>query len=107
VLAVTATKKKSVGVLLAVVLSAPWAAGCKKKVSQADCDRMIDRFAELVVKERIKDAPPETIKAEQDRERKEARGDEAFRNCTSEVSPEDYACAMRTATSDQCLKCLE
>jgi hypothetical protein len=80
---------------------------CKKKVSQAQCDELIDRFATLVVKERIRDATPEVVKAEQDRERQEARGDEAFRNCTSEVAPEDYGCAMRSATSDQFLKCLE
>jgi hypothetical protein len=80
---------------------------CKKKVTQEDCDRLIDRFAMLVVKERVHDATPEQIKAEQDRERQEARGDEAFRNCTSEVESADYACAMKTETSDAFLKCLE
>jgi hypothetical protein len=80
---------------------------CKKKVTQEDCDRMIDRFAMLVVKEQFKDATPEQIKAEQDRERQEARGDEAFRNCTSEIEAADYACAMKAETSDTFLKCLE
>jgi hypothetical protein len=81
--------------------------GCKKKVSQPQCDELVDRFATLVVKERIKDAPPETIKAEQERERSEAKSDDSFRNCTSEVSTEDFACAMGTATSEAFLKCLE
>jgi hypothetical protein len=93
------------GAILVLVLAA--APACKKKVTQEDCDRMIDRFATLVVKEQFHDAPPEQIKAEQDRERQEARGDEAFRNCTSEVEAADYACAMKTETSDAFLKCLE
>ena len=80
---------------------------CKKKVAQEDCDRLIDRFATLVVKEKFHDATPEQIKAERDRERQEARGDEAFRNCTSEIETADYACAMKTETSDAFLKCLE
>jgi hypothetical protein len=80
---------------------------CKQKVTQADCDRLIDRFATLVVKERKKDATAAEVHTEIDRERQEARGDEAFRNCTSEIAPADYACAMKAETSDAFLKCLE
>ena len=92
---------------VAVALAVLIAPACKKKITQEDCDRLVDRFATLVVKERVHDASPEQIKAEQDRERQEARGDEAFRNCTSEVEAPDYACAMKTETSDAFLKCLE
>jgi hypothetical protein len=80
---------------------------CTRKVTQQDCDRLLDRFAALVVKERVVDATPEQIKIEQERERQEARGDEAFRNCTSEVEASEYACAMKSETSDAFLKCLE
>jgi hypothetical protein len=90
--------------LTLVLLAGP---ACKKKVTQQDCDRLIDRFATLVVKERSSNASPEQIKAEQEREREEARGDEAFRNCTSEIEAADYACAMKTETTDAFLKCLE
>ena len=83
-------------------------AGCKGKATQAQCDQLLDRFAELVVREKSpKDAPPETIQAERVREREEARGDDGFRNCTSEVSSDDFACAMKATTSDAMLKCLE
>lgn len=81
--------------------------GCKKRVSQAQCDELVDKFATLVVKEHIKDASPEMIKAEQERERGEAKNDDSFRNCTSEVSTEDYACAMKATTSEALVKCLE
>ena len=81
--------------------------GCKKKASQAECDTLIDRFATLVVKERIKDAPPELIKQEQERERNEAKGDDNFKNCTSEVQDDEAKCAMSAPTSEAFLKCLE
>lgn len=96
-----------VTVVLAVACLLAPVVACKKKVSQAQCDELVDKFATLVVKERIKDAPPELIKAEQERERSEAKNDDSFRNCTSEVSNEDFACAMKTATSDAFLKCLD
>ena len=91
-------------VALAVALLA---GGCKKKASQAECDQLIDRFATLVVKERIKDATPELIKQEQERERSEAKGDDTFKNCTSEVQDDEARCAMTAATSEAFLKCLE
>src|SRR5690349_18786211 len=81
--------------------------GCKKKVTQAQCEELVDRFAGMVVKEKMKDATPEQIKAEQARERDEAKSDDNFRNCTSELSVEDYACAMAASTSDALMKCLE
>ena len=81
--------------------------GCKKKVTPAQCDELLDRFAQLVVREKLKDAPPDQIKAEQAREREEATSDDNFKNCTSELSTEDYACAMAATTSDALMKCLE
>jgi len=81
--------------------------GCKKKVSQAQCEELLDRYATLVVKEKMKDAPPEQLKAEQARERDAARSDDDFKNCTAELSTEDYACAIKAQTADALEKCLE
>ena len=82
-------------------------AGCKKKATQKQCDELIDRFAELVVKERFPDAGPDQIAAERTRERSEAKGDDAFKNCTSEVQTDEHACAMKAASSEAMIKCLE
>jgi len=82
-------------------------AACSKKVTQSQCDAIVDRYAELVVKESKKDASAEEIKAEQARERDEAKADDAFRNCTSEIEPADYDCAMKATTADAIEKCLE
>jgi hypothetical protein len=81
--------------------------GCKPKASQEQCTELLDRYAELVVREKSPDASPEQAKAAHDRERDEARGDDNFKNCHSEVSQPEYSCAMKAATSEQLVKCLE
>ncbi|MDB4933098.1 MAG: hypothetical protein JWP87_70 [Labilithrix sp.] len=96
-------RRASVMGLLLVVLSP---AACKGKVSQKQCDELLDRFSELVVKERFPDAGPEVVNAERTRERAEAKGDE-FKNCTSEVQANEHACAMKAASSEALIKCLE
>lgn len=82
-------------------------ASCTKKVSQAQCDELLDRFAGLVVKERMPDAGADTLAAERTRERSEAKSDDAFKNCTSEVQADEHACAMKATSSEALLKCLE
>ena len=93
-----------VGVLVAAALSGT---GCKKKVTTAQCDELLDRFAMLVVREKLKDAPPEKLQAEQARERNEAQSDDNFKNCTTELSTEDFACAMGAKSAEAFVKCLE
>ena len=80
---------------------------CKRKVSQKQCDELLDRFSTLVVKERFPDAGPDALATEQTRERSEAKSDDAFKNCTSEVQADEHACAMKAATSEALIKCLE
>ncbi|MDB4947256.1 MAG: hypothetical protein JWP97_6790 [Labilithrix sp.] len=81
-------------------------AACKNKVSQPECDALIDHFAEVVVRERFPDAGADTVNAERTRERSEAKGD-VLRNCTSEVQPSEHACAMKAQGSEAIIKCLE
>lgn len=81
--------------------------GCKKKIDQAQCDELIDHFAELVVKERFPDAGADAVKAERTRERQEATHADEFKNCRSEVQANEHECAMRAQSSDALIKCLE
>jgi len=53
------------------------------------------------------EAPEDVVRSEQKRVREEATGDEGFRNCTTEVGPGEFACAMAAATPDAIEKCLE
>ncbi|HXN31918.1 MAG TPA: hypothetical protein VN894_08655 [Polyangiaceae bacterium] len=82
-------------------------AGCRPKASATQCDQLLDRYAQLVVTERFPDASAEQIGSERDREKREARGDDAFKNCSSEVSQAEFACAMRALNADAFEKCLE
>jgi hypothetical protein len=93
--------------MLVVVGLVVFAGGCKKKVTQAQCEELLDRYATLVVHEKLKDAPADQVTAEQLREREAARSDDDFKNCTTELSIEDYACAMKATSADALEKCLE
>jgi hypothetical protein len=80
--------------------------GCRQKVSAAQCDAMISRYAEIVVRERLPDAPTALVRATQKEVRDEASGDEGFRNCTTEVGPKEFDCAMAATTPEAIEKCL-
>jgi hypothetical protein len=83
------------------------AAACHSKASASQCDQLLDHYATLVVREKLPDASAAEIQAEQQREKGEARSDDAFRNCSSEVSQAEFDCAMRAPTADLFEKCLE
>jgi len=84
-----------------------FAASCKTKATPAQCDQLIDRYAALVVREKYPDAGPAEIDAERTREKSEAHADDAFKNCSSQVSQSELECALRSTTADAFLKCLE
>ena len=79
---------------------------CKRKVSEQQCDELVDHFAELVVREQFADAGPEVMAAEKQRERTEAKGD-VLRNCSTEVQAGEHECGMKAKSSDVLIKCLE
>ena len=94
------------GLLLASLAAFVMMTSCRRKVSEKQCDELVDRFAELVVKERFPDAGPEVLAAERVRERGEAKGDE-LKNCTSQVQAHEHSCAMNAKSSEALIKCLE
>ncbi len=87
---------KRAGFTLAVLAGATNVGACKAKASASQCDQLIDRYATLVVTEKLADASAEQI-----------QGDDAFKNCSSEVSQAEFACAMRAPNPDAFEKCLE
>lgn len=93
--------------LLGLTLVLALLAGCKKNATEAECASIVDRYARLVVTERLPDASTSTVQAEQEREKREAQGDENFRNCTAEVSAREYDCAMHATSANAIEKCLE
>jgi hypothetical protein len=93
--------------ILACVACSSTLGACKAKASASQCDQLVDRYATLVVTEKLADASAAAIQAEQAREKAAARGDDAFKNCSSEVSQAEFDCAMRTTSPDAFEKCLE
>lgn len=89
------------------MIAATSSPACTKKVTSKQCDELLDRFAELVVKERFADAGAAQIAEERTRERAEAKADAAFKNCPSEVQASEHACAMKATSSEALIKCLE
>jgi hypothetical protein len=91
-------------VLVAAAMTFLVAAGasCKRKASAAQCEELLDRYAQLAVKERAGDAGADVAA-----EKQEARGHDAFKNCQSEVQLDEHACAMKATTSAAMLKCLD
>jgi hypothetical protein len=94
-------------VVLVVGLVCSGVTGCHARVDRAQCDALLGRFAELVVKEKMPVAEPAAINAEQTREREEAARDDNFKNCTTELRADEYRCAMAAPTADALIKCLE
>jgi hypothetical protein len=90
--------------LLALLSCAP---ACKPRVTSAQCDELIARYATLVVREKIPEAGAAMIEAEQKHERDQAAHEDAFRNCTTEVQPTEFQCAMAAKNADAFEKCLE
>jgi len=93
--------------LAAAVMAAPAAAGCRAKASSSQCDQLLDHYALLVVTEKFPDASTAGIEAEREREKNEARGDDAFKNCSSQVSEAEFRCAIGARSADAFEKCLE
>lgn len=83
------------------------AAGCKAKASPAECEALVDRYAELVVREATPDAAPTAVAREQDRVRSEARAEGVFKNCASEVEASRARCAMKAKSTEALEECLE
>jgi hypothetical protein len=92
---------------LAVLGALACAAGCKAKATAAQCDELLDHYAVLAAREAHPDASAEEVEAARRQARDEARGDDQFKNCSSEVSQSEYDCAMRASTPDSVEKCLE
>lgn len=103
-------QKSRMPIVLVTVLVALLAGAAfiwRQKVSQAQCDALLDHYAELVVKEQYPDAGPQEVAAEKQRERSEATRGEEFKNCTSEVQSSEHDCAMKATSSEAVIKCLE
>ena len=82
-------------------------AGCRKIATRQQCDAIVDRYVDLVVKSDAPDAGAAEIAAMKSMVREIAAADEDFRSCPTHVEIAQYDCAMKAATPETIEKCLE
>jgi hypothetical protein len=84
------------------------APGCGRRVSEAECVSLLDRYTEALARQENPEASPESIARMKDAARVRARHDERFdfARCSAEVSRRQYDCAMSAFGVDAMERCL-
>ena len=101
------------GSLLPAVASVPSPASSRWRRARAKATARAVRPAPRSLRDAGRDrevrrrVPRRSPGASSEREKSEARGDDAFKNCSSEVSRAEFDCAMQAPTADAFEKCLE
>ena len=102
------TRTAGARVLLRVLVLAPLllAPACRTHASSEECDRLLDRYVELLVQDRR--PPPDPIEVERLKAETRARAaaDQQFRSCPREVSRSQLECALGAPSADVLEQCL-
>ena len=102
------TRRLPAEILLAGLLLAPLvlAPACRARASAEECDRLLDRYVELLVQDRR--PPPDPIEVERLKAETRARAaaDQQFRSCPREVSKSQLECALGAPSADVLEQCL-
>lgn len=81
-------------------------AGCSKALDHAECDALLDRYTELLVRsDRSGTTAAELVKL-QAAARTRAAHEPAFAQCSSRVSRRAFECAMSAENVDRLEQCL-
>ena len=82
--------------------------GCEPQLTPEQCDQLLDRYTEKLLKEENPRAELEEITLRQRQARVLARRDPhyEFERCPSLVKPTQFRCAMRAETVDDIERCL-
>ena len=81
---------------------------CGRPVAEEECRTLIERYAELLVKDEEPGASPERVARVQSEARETAERNPKFElsECSAKVSRESYECAMHAASVDAIERCL-
>lgn len=83
-----------------------WGLACQTKLSEPECDQLLDRYVELLS---IADEPQlsaDELTRRQREARTKAASDPRFSACSNEVSRRQYDCAMSAPNADRLEQCL-
>lgn len=81
---------------------------CGKPLSEDDCEALLNRYTELLIRADDPDAPAQHISELQQQARELAHNDPKyeFDRCSDEVSRKGFECAMRAPSVDEMERCL-
>ena len=99
--------RRGLGVL-GTALAALAVASCGRKVSDAECRKLLDHYTELLVREEEPTSTPEQVARALEEARRTAEEDPRFEMaaCPSRVARKSYDCAMNAASVDAVERCL-
>lgn len=81
--------------------------GCARHATFADCDALLDRYVELLVREQDPRAGDAEIARQKSLTREKAAQSSSFASCPEEVSARAARCALTAGNVDEFEKCLE
>ena len=90
-----------------VAVTAGASGGCGRHATTAECSALLDRYVELLVRERDPKADEAEIGKQKSATREKAAHDESFASCPKEVRATAVRCAMGAPNVDEFEKCLE
>jgi hypothetical protein len=81
--------------------------GCGRRATPAECDALLDRYVELLVRQEEPGAGPGDITQAKNLARAKAAVDPEFLRCTHAVRQRDVVCALAAPNVDELEKCME
>jgi hypothetical protein len=105
-------RSTSVLAVVALLAAAP-VCGCHKKVTKADCTQMLDHYLDMVIAQdpATRTLPPAQAAAVRDMKRAVKKADKSYaqveEQCETEVSRNEYDCAMKANIPDEWEACIE
>jgi len=88
-------------------LLAASALACVRHATPEECSALLDRYVELLVRERDPAVSDLDLSSKKELAREKAAHDEAFAACPKEVGAREMRCAMAAPNVDEFEKCLE
>jgi hypothetical protein len=89
-------------ILLAMVALA----SCSARLNQAECDRLLLHYVELLVRSDRPDVSGEELARMKREALRKGASDPQFRSCSSEVSRKQYECAIAADNADKLEQCM-
>jgi hypothetical protein len=88
-------------------------AACQKKIQPDECDKMLDRYIDMVVAAdpATKNLPPEQASAVREMKKAVKKAEASYSHvqtkCASDVTRKEYDCAMAAKNADEWEACIE